>query len=66
MRLQDERLVRWEETVTVEQPVVVTQGGDPADAAVEAIGGALRAVVDRIADRVVLELTVAPTARVGQ
>ena len=66
VRLQDERLVRWEETVTVEQPVVVTQGGDPADAAVEAIGGALRAVVDRIADRVVLELTVAPTARVGQ
>ena len=56
-RLHDGRLVRWEETVTVEQPV---GGGDQADAAVAAIGRALRAVVDRIADRVVFELAVAP------
>ncbi|HEY3353718.1 MAG TPA: ABC-type transport auxiliary lipoprotein family protein, partial [Polyangia bacterium] len=58
VRLHDDRLVRWEQTVTVEQPVVRAKGGDPAEAAVEAIGGALRAAVDRIADRVVRELAV--------
>ena len=58
VRLHDARLVRWEETLTVEQPVAA--GGDQADAAVAAIGRALRAVVDRIADRVVFELAVAP------
>jgi cholesterol transport system auxiliary component len=66
VRLHDERLVRWEETVTVEQPVVAVKGGDPADAAVAAIGEALRAAVDRIADRVARELAVTPGARVSR
>jgi cholesterol transport system auxiliary component len=63
-RLHDDRIVRWEETVTVERPVVAAKKGDTADAAVEAIGRALRATVDRIADRVVRELAVAPAASV--
>jgi cholesterol transport system auxiliary component len=65
-RLHDDRLVTWEETVTVELPVVVARGGDPADASVEAIGKALRATVDRIADRVVLELAGPLVARVSR
>ena len=59
-RLHDERIVRWEETVTVDLPVVAARSGDTADAAVEAIGRALRMTVDRIADRVVRELAVVP------
>ena len=59
-RLHDERLVRWEQTITVDLPVVAAQSGDTADAVVEAIGRALRATVDRIADRVVRELAVVP------
>lgn len=55
-RLHDQRLVRWEETLTVDQPVRARKQGDPVDPAVEAIGEALRAVVDRIADRVAREL----------
>ena len=66
VKLHDDRLVSWEETVTVELPVVVARGGDPADASVEAIGQALRAVVDRIADRVVLDLAGPPAARVSR
>jgi cholesterol transport system auxiliary component len=66
VRLRDDRLVSWEETVTVELPVVVARGGDPADASVEAIGKALRAAVDQIADRVVLELAGPPAARVSR
>ena len=65
-KLHDHRLVTWEETITVELPVVVARGGDPADAAVEAIGQALRAAVDRVADRVVLELAGPPAARVSR
>jgi cholesterol transport system auxiliary component len=60
-RLHDERFVRWEETVTMDLPVVAARDGDTADAAVEAIGRALRATVDRIADRVTHELVVVPT-----
>ena len=66
VRLQDGRLVKWEETVTAEEPVAVTAGVDEADASVAAIGTALRAAVDVIADRVVLELTVAPSAPNGR
>ena len=66
VRLHDERLVSWEETVTAEEPVVVAKGGDEADAVVEAIGKALRVAVDRIADRVVLELAGPPAARVSR
>jgi hypothetical protein len=66
VRLHDERLVRWEGTITAEEPVVVAKGGDQADAVVEAIGKALRAAVDQIADRVVLELAVAPAAPVSK
>jgi cholesterol transport system auxiliary component len=55
-RLHDQRLVRWEETLTVDQPVAARRSDDPVDPAVEAIGEALRAVVDRIADRVAREL----------
>jgi cholesterol transport system auxiliary component len=56
VRLHDERAVAWEETITVEQPVAVSTGGDEGDAAVESIGRALRAVVDQVADRLVREL----------
>lgn len=63
VRLHDERLVRWEETVTVERPVVVATGGDQATATVAAIGLALRTAVDLIADRVVAALAVLPVAR---
>lgn len=73
-RLHDERIVRWEETITVDLPVVAGRYGDTADAVVEAIGRALRASVNRIADRVVRELApapaispaVAPAARVSR
>jgi cholesterol transport system auxiliary component len=59
--LHDHRVVRWEETLTVDQPVVAKEGkGDVADAMVEALGQALRTVVDRIADHVVGELAAPP------
>jgi cholesterol transport system auxiliary component len=59
-RLQDARLVRWEETLTVDQPIAEDSKGDVADGMVSAIGTALGSVVDRIADRVVTELTAIP------
>jgi len=55
--LHDQRLVLWEETVTVELPVPPSHGGDPADAVVEALGEALRIAVDRVADRVGNEIS---------
>jgi len=65
VKLYDERLVSWEQTITVEEPVA--SGGDAADAAVEAIGKALRGTVDLIANRVVLELAVVePAAQVNR
>ncbi len=57
VRLQDSRLVRWEETFTVDQPVDEAKKGDIADAMVEALGLALVTVVNRIAERVTKELT---------
>jgi cholesterol transport system auxiliary component len=64
VRLQDQRTVRWEETLTVDQPMAAGPAGDDAGAMVEALGTALRTVVDRIADRVVSELATAPLAPV--
>jgi cholesterol transport system auxiliary component len=55
-RLQDQRTVRWEETLTVEEPIPAAAGADFTEGMVEALGVALRALVDRIADRVVTEL----------
>jgi cholesterol transport system auxiliary component len=60
VRLLDRRLARWEETLTVEQPLVSSSKGDVADAMVEALGSALQALVERIADRVVSELATPP------
>jgi cholesterol transport system auxiliary component len=65
VRLQDQRFVRWEETLTIDQPILVKAGGDAAEATVAALGLALGAVVDRIADRAVLELTAPPAAAVA-
>jgi cholesterol transport system auxiliary component len=59
VRLQDQRAVRWEETLTVEEPVAPS-AADDAGAMVAALGVALRAVVDRIADRAVRELATLP------
>jgi cholesterol transport system auxiliary component len=59
-RLQDGRLVRWEETLTIDQPIPENSKGDAADAMVAALGAALGAAVDRIADRVVSELSAPP------
>jgi hypothetical protein len=49
-------VVRWEETITVDQPVTPTRG-DAAASAVDALGVALRNLVDRVADRAMTELT---------
>jgi cholesterol transport system auxiliary component len=58
--LHDQRVVLWEATLTVDQPLSATSKGDVADAAVDALGQALRTVVDQIADRVVDELAARP------
>jgi len=58
--LHDDRVVTWMETITQEQPVEVALGGDEADAVVAAIGTALRATVELIANRVTAELAKAP------
>ncbi len=63
VRLQDSRLVRWQETVTVDQPVDEKKAAGLPDPMVEAVGLALVTVVNRIAERVTKELT-APTVRV--
>ena len=52
--LHDEHVVLWEETLTVDHPIV--EGGDLGEATVEALGKALRVTVDRVAGRVVREL----------
>lgn len=65
VRLQDQRVVRWEETLTVDQPVAQSAADNRAAAMVEALGQALRALVDRIAERVVSELS-APAASPGE
>jgi len=56
VKLHDEHLVLWEETLTVDRPVVEAKSGDLAVATVQALGEAMQAVVDQIADRVVREL----------
>jgi len=64
VRLEDQRTVRWEETLTVDQPMAASPVGETPAAMVAALGAALRTVVDRIADRVVTELASAPLAPV--
>ena len=59
VRLQDARTVRWEETMTVDQPITDVSG-DPAGTMVAAISIALGAAVDRVADRVVSDLATIP------
>ena len=61
-RLQDARVVRWEETLTVDQPITEDGSGDAASGMVAAIGVALGAAVDHIADRVVSDLSTPPPA----
>jgi hypothetical protein len=56
VKLHDEHLVLWEETLTVERQVVEAEDGDQAVATIQALGEAMQAVVDQIADRVVREL----------
>jgi ABC-type uncharacterized transport system auxiliary subunit len=51
-RLHDERVVLWEETITVERQIAWAEDGDLAIVAVAAFGEALRDVVDRVADDV--------------
>jgi cholesterol transport system auxiliary component len=60
VRLQDARIVRWEETMTVEQPITSNDKVDLADAMVAALGVALSTTVDKIADHVVSDLTAPP------
>jgi ABC-type uncharacterized transport system auxiliary subunit len=55
-KLHDEHVVLWEETLSVDRPIVDKEGGDLAVATVDALGEAMQAVVDEIADRVVREL----------
>lgn len=55
-RLHDERLVLWEETLTVDRPIIEENGGDLALATVTALGDALLAAVDQIADSVAREI----------
>jgi len=59
-RLQDARVVRWEETLTIDQPITDNTTGDIADSMVAAIGVALTTAVARIADRVVTDLSTTP------
>jgi cholesterol transport system auxiliary component len=58
VRLQDSRLVRWEQTLTVDQPIGPAKDEELADEMVEAIGIALTTVVHQIAERVTTELTI--------
>jgi cholesterol transport system auxiliary component len=55
-RLHVEHLVLWEEILTVDLPVIEKKDGDLAVATVEALGKAMQAVVDQIAESVVYEL----------
>lgn len=65
-RLQDSRLVRWEETLTVDQPVAESSNDEGADETVEAVSLALVAVVNQIADRVTKELATLPAAPIEE
>jgi cholesterol transport system auxiliary component len=59
-RLQDARVVRWEQTLTIDQPITENTTGDVADSMVAAMGVALSTAVDQIADRVVADLSSTP------
>jgi cholesterol transport system auxiliary component len=59
-RLEDAHMVRWEQTLTVDQPISENTTGDVADSMVAAIGAALATAVDQIADRVVADLAATP------
>jgi cholesterol transport system auxiliary component len=56
VRLQDARLVRWEQTLTVDSPVATSSDDEWENEMVEAVGVALVSVVNQIADRVTKEL----------
>lgn len=62
VRLQDARLVRWEETLTVDLPVNGPGKENAADELVLAIGEALGQMVNRIAEHVTAELAGSPRA----
>jgi len=62
VRLQDARLVRWEETLTVDRPVAEGSSDEWENEMVKAVGFALVTVVNQIADRVTKELTIPPAA----
>lgn len=66
VRLQDARLVRWEQTLTVDQPVDEQRKDALVDEMVEALGVALAAVVNQIAERVTKDLTAPPAAAPAQ
>ena len=59
-RLQDDRLVRWVDTFTVDQAISQKPGADDASAVAAALGQALRTVVAQIADRAVSTLNAPP------
>ena len=59
-RLQDARLVRWEETMTVDVPVAASSKESSADELVLALGDALTLMVNRLAERVTAELGAPP------
>jgi len=54
--LRDDRLGLLEETITADQPVATSEGGDSARAVVDALSQALHAGVTRMADHVVAKL----------
>jgi hypothetical protein len=55
--LHDERVALWEETLIAEQPVKGAVAGEGAAALVSALSEGLRAVVERISERTILELS---------
>ena len=63
VRLQDTRLVRWEESLTVDRPVAATGEPGHPDEMVDALGLALVEIVGRIAERVTTELTTSAAPR---
>ena len=61
--LHDDQVVLWQETLTEDRPVVDVADGDDAAATVSALGLALQAAVDGIADRAVREIAARPKAQ---
>jgi cholesterol transport system auxiliary component len=56
LALRDDRLILFQETVTVEQPVAPSEGAGQARALVEAFSSVLRTGVTRISDQVMAQL----------